>query len=196
LAFGAGGLLHAESPKPLPDDPSCSAEDRKFMARAYELARQATTHGGRPFGAVLVKDGKVLAEFFNCELATHDVTKHAETGLLTTYSPKIDRVTFAAATLYTSSEPCTMCCGAIRFAGIKRVVYGTTEQQFLRVLGVPPDRHPLDSREVFERTAPGTQVQGPLLEAEGLKIHEDSLAGASVLETRCVSERSPASSSE
>ena len=65
-----------------------------------------------------------------------------------------------------------MCCGSIRFAGIRRVVYGTTESQFLRVLGVPPDAHPLNSREVFARTGPSTQILGPLMEAEGLLIHE------------------------
>ena len=143
------------------------------MARAYELARYATTHGGEPFGAVLVKDGKIIAEYSNCENSTGDVTKHAETGLISAYSPKISRATFAASTLYTSSEPCTMCCGSIRFAGIGRVVFGTTELQFLRVMGIPLDAHPLDSREVFERTAPQTKVLGPLMEAEGLKIHED-----------------------
>jgi tRNA(Arg) A34 adenosine deaminase TadA len=162
----------AANPTPLPDDPACTATDRKFMERAYELARYATTHGGEPFGALLVKDGVVIAEFSNCEKATGDVTKHAETGLISTFSPKISRATFEASTLYTSSEPCTMCCGAIRFAGIRRVVYGTKETQFLLVIGVPPILHPLDAREVFARTAPKTQVLGPLMEAEGLVIHE------------------------
>ena len=169
LALGA----RAAAPAPLPDDPACNDTDRKFMERAYEMARYATTHGGAPFGAVLVKDGVVIAEFANCEHATGDVTKHAETGLISTFSPKISRATFAASTLYTSSEPCTMCCGSIRFAGIKRVVYGTSELQFLKVLGAPATPNPLESKEVFLRTAPGTVVQGPLMEAEGLKIHED-----------------------
>jgi tRNA(Arg) A34 adenosine deaminase TadA len=162
----------AAFPTPLADDPACTATDRHFMARAYELARIAMSHGGAPFGALLVKDGKVLAEFSNCEFSTHDVTKHAETGLISTYSPKIDRATFAASTLYTSSEPCTMCCGSIRYAGIRRIVYGTTEEQFLRVIGRPPLPHPLASHEVFARTAPGVEVLGPLMEAEGLAIHE------------------------
>jgi tRNA(Arg) A34 adenosine deaminase TadA len=165
-AFGA-------NPAPLPDDPACTATDRKFMERAYELARYATTHGGAPFGAVLVKDGQIIAEYANCEHATGDVTKHAETGLISTFSPKIPRSAFAASTLYTSSEPCTMCCGSIRFAGIKRIVYGTTEAQFLLVIGVPPAPHPLASKEIFERTSAETQVLGPLMEAEGLAIHED-----------------------
>lgn len=165
--------LRAVSPAPLPDDPACTDIDRAFMERAYEMARRATEHdAGRPFGAVLVVDGRVVAEYSNCELATHDPTKHAETGLITTFAPKLGRDTLARATLYTSSEPCTMCCGAIRFAGIRRVIYGTTEARFLLVLGAPPDPHPLTSKEIFARTAPGTVVLGPLLEAEGLAIHE------------------------
>jgi tRNA(Arg) A34 adenosine deaminase TadA len=143
------------------------------MERAYALARFATTHGGAPFGALLVKDGVVIAEYSNCEGATHDVTKHAETGLISAFSPKLDRATFSQSTLYTSSEPCTMCCGAIRFAGIRRIVYGTTEAQFLLVMGLPPDAHPLASREVFARTAPYTTVLGPLMEKEGLEIHAE-----------------------
>ena len=175
VVFGLAAVssLRAASPAPLPDDPACTKDDRVFMERAYEMARYATTHGGSPFGAVLVVDGKIVAEYANCEDATHDVTKHAETGLISAFSPKLDRATFSRSTLYTSSEPCTMCCGAIRFAGISKVVYGTTELQFLRVMGIPLDPNPLASREVFARTAPRTTVLGPLMEAEGLKIHED-----------------------
>jgi tRNA(Arg) A34 adenosine deaminase TadA len=154
------------------DDPACTAEDKVYMARAYELARYAITHGGGPFGALLVKDGKVLAEYSNCVHSTGDVTKHAETGLISTYSPTISYATFKASTLYTSSEPCTMCCGSIRFAGIGRVVYGTGELQFLKVIGVPPEPNPLEAKEVFTRTAPGVVVLGPLMEQEGLEIHE------------------------
>ena len=167
----AATAIHA-GPAPLPDDPACTAEDRAFMSRAYEAAKRAVQQGSRPFGAVLVKDGQVIAEFSNCEMTTGDVTKHAETGLISAYSPKFDRATFAASTLYTSSEPCTMCCGAIRFAGIGRVVYGVTEAQFLRIIGEPIGAHPLESKEVFARTAPRVKVLGPLMEAEGLALHE------------------------
>ena len=167
----AAGTIHA-GPAPLPDDPACTPEDRVFMARAYDAAKRAVEQGSRPFGAVLVKDGKIIAEFSNCEMTTGDVTKHAETGLISAFSPKIDRATFAACTLYTSSEPCTMCCGAIRFAGIGRVVYGVTETQFVRIIGESVGAHPLDSKEVFARTAPQVKVLGPLMEAEGLALHE------------------------
>lgn len=162
----------ATFPAANPDDPACTADDRVYMARAYELARYATTHGGGPFGALLVKDGKILAEYSNCVHSTRDVTKHAETGLISAFSPKIDRETFSKSTLYTSTEPCAMCCGAICFAGIGRVVYGTSEAPFVQVMGLPADLNPLTSHEILGRIAPQVKVLGPLMEAQGLSIHE------------------------
>lgn len=155
------------------DDPGCTAEDRLYMARAYELARYALAHGGGPFGALLVKDGKVLAEYSNCVYSSGDVTKHAETGLISAFSPKIDRQTFSKSTLYTSTEPCAMCCGAICFAGIGRVVYGVSEAPFEQVMGLPPAANPLTSHEILGRIAPQVRVLGPLMEAEGLETHEE-----------------------
>jgi len=169
---GAFAAVPMSNPKPSPDDPSCTAVDRKFMARAYELARYATTHGGGPFGALLVKDGKVIAEYSNCVKSTKDVTKHAETGLISAFSPKIDRATFEQSTLYTSTEPCAMCCGAVMFSGIGRVVYGTSEAPFLLTMGFAPDPGGITSHELLHRIAPYVKVSGPLMEAEGLIIHE------------------------
>ena len=162
----------AALPAASPDDPAATAADRVFMARAYALARYATTHGGGPFGALLVRDGKIIAEYSNQVLATGDVTKHAETGLISAFSPHIDRATFEQSTLYTSTEPCAMCCGAIFFSGIGRMVYGTSEAPFLTTMGLPPDKDPLTSREILRRIAPHVKVTGPLMEAEGLVIHE------------------------
>jgi tRNA(Arg) A34 adenosine deaminase TadA len=163
----------AANPIPLPDDPAATAEDRKFMLRALELVRDSVSRNLHPFSAVLVKDGKILAEYQNTSDLTHDITQHAETGLISKYSPSIDRATFAGCTLYASSEPCTMCCGSIRFSGIKRVVYGVTELQFLRQWGYPVSIHPLQIREIMARTDPSIQVIGPLLEAEGLELHAE-----------------------
>jgi tRNA(Arg) A34 adenosine deaminase TadA len=167
IASAFGGL-----PTGSPDDPGCTAQDRIYMARAYELARYALTHGGGPFGALLVKDGKILAEYSNCVYSTGDVTKHAETGLISSFSPKIDRDTFSKSTLYTSTEPCAMCCGAISFAGIGRVVYGVSEAPFEQVMGLAPAVNPLTSHEILGRIAPQVKVLGPLMEAEGLETHE------------------------
>ena len=171
---------------PLPDDPNCTADDRRFMARAYELARSAVAHGNEPFGALIVKDGKIIFENENSIFTSHDLTQHAETGLVSKASPKLDAVTLASSTLYTSTEPCNMCCGAIRWAGIHRVVYGTTAAQMSRVIDalLPPlslPAHPpkrIEVREQFARTAPSVIIQGPLLEADGLAIHESYWPGS------------------
>ncbi len=163
--------LLAAAPAALPDDPACTAEDRRFMKRAYELAREGVASGNAPFGALLVKDGKVLAEYHNRVSTMTNVIQHAETGLLAKFSPVIDRATFAASTLYASSEPCTMCCGTIRFAGIGRVVYGVTETQFVQMITGSVEPNPLASKEVFARTAPKVKVLGPLMESEGLVDH-------------------------
>lgn len=156
---------------PLPDDPGCTAEDRRYMARAFELAREGVARGNAPFGAVLVKDGQVLAEYHNRVAATTNTIQHAETGLIAAFSPQISRATFAGSTLYTSAEPCTMCCGAIRFAGIGRVVYGVAEASFERIITGEDNTNHLGSKEVFARTAPQVKVLGPLLEEEGLVEH-------------------------
>ena len=157
----------------LPDDPACTAEDRKFMRRALELAQDSVARDWRPFSGVLVKDGVIIAEYQNQEAVTHDITKHAETGLISAFSPRIDRATLAQCTLYASSEPCTMCCGAIRFAGIGRVVYGVTESQFNLVMNQAPNPQVLTCRETLARTAPWIKVLGPLYEAEGLVLHAE-----------------------
>ena len=163
----------------LPDDPACDADDRRFMTRAYELARAAVAHGNHPFSALLVQDGKIIFEYENTIYSTRDLTQHAETGLIGKATQKFDPATLAQCTLYASTEPCVMCCGAIRWAGVRRVVYGTTSTQLTRVVEsvLPPKPAavrkpvPLEIREVFARTEPATIVRGPLMETEGLAIH-------------------------
>ena len=123
-----------------------------------------------------MKDGQIIAEYVNRTDAMHDITQHAETGLLAAYTPKFNRAFLANCTLYASSEPCTMCCGSIRFSGIKRVVYGVTETQFLRTWNFPVGSQSLAIREIMARTAPEITVIGPLFEAEGLKLHADYVA--------------------
>lgn len=168
---------------PLLDDPACTADDRKFISRTYDLARSAVAHGNEPFGALLVKDGKIILENENSINTSHDLTQHAETGLISKASQQFDAATLAACTLYTSTEPCIMCCGAIRWAGVHRVVYGTTGLQLKRIFAlvfppqpVPAGFKPLQIREVFARTLARTKsdvvIAGPLMEAEGLNIHK------------------------
>jgi len=163
----------------LPDDPACTDQDREFMHRANVMAAQTAAKGNSSYGAVLVKDGRILMEFGNDARMTGDATHHAETGLISIASRKFGRETVAASILYTSTEPCIMCCGAIRSAGIKKFYYGTTAIQVTRLRGGKVPDKPLQCREVFARIGSADVViYGPLLEEEGLKVHAEAAAAA------------------
>ncbi|WP_308985329.1 nucleoside deaminase [Thalassobacterium sedimentorum] len=176
---GANSDTTAKQIMALPDDPATTTADRELMSYAYALAERAVEHGNHPFSALLVKDGEIIFEFENAVYTLQDVTQHAETGLISQATRQFDRATLAASTLYASTEPCIMCCGAIRWAGIRKVVYGTTSSKLTEVIRQiypaaaknPLPESPLAIREIFQRTEPGVQVYGPLMEAEGIAIH-------------------------
>lgn len=158
---------------PAPDDPACTADDRKFMARAFELARVSLNRGDSGIGAVLVKDGKIICEYGNSIKTDSDLTLHGETGLISRASRVLPKEMWQGTTLYTSLEPCIMCCGTIHAAGIKTVVYGGTT----RMPGGPffgPDR--LRIREIYERYGWDIAVRGPLMDSEQLKIRSEIAA--------------------
>lgn len=162
---------------PLADDPTCTAEDRKFMARAYELAAIASANGNGAYGALIVKDGKILMEFSNNARTSGNVTHHAETGLVSLTSVRLGVTSMTGCTFYTSTEPCIMCCGAISAAGLKKFVYGTSAWQVTRLRGGTVPANPLECREVFARRSRNDVViLGPLMEAEGLAVHAVHLA--------------------
>ena len=161
---------------PLADDPACTAEDRKYMMRAYELAREASVRRDMPVGALLVKDGRILAEYSNTVYTDSDPTMHGETGLICAVLPKIDKSIWAGAVLYTSTEPCLMCCGSIRSAGFKEVVYGTTALQVSRLAGRKLPKEPLECREIWQRIGWDLKVRGPLMEDEGFKVRAEHRA--------------------
>ena len=107
----------------LPDDPIATVTDRKCISRAFEIARSAVVHGNHPFGALLVHQGEILVEYENEVVTSKDVTRHAETGLVSRSTAKLNEKALSKSTLYTSTEPCIMCCGAIHWSGISNVVF-------------------------------------------------------------------------
>jgi len=181
IALAAAERAPAADVVPLPDDPACTAEDRKFIERTFELARASSLKGDGGHGALLVKDGKILMEFQSSTMSMHDVTKHAETGLLSLASRTFGLAALKGATLYTSEEPCIMCCGTIRAAGIRKMVYGVTAVQAHLIGGRPPLPWPLQCREVYARSAYDIEIRGPLMEAEGLKLTAEHAARQKVL---------------
>ncbi|MBK8675714.1 MAG: tRNA adenosine(34) deaminase TadA [Cellvibrionales bacterium] len=97
------------------------------MQRALALAQQAAAKGEVPVGAVLVREGEVIGEGFNCPITTNDPTAHAEVMALRDAAKRISNYRLPNTTLYVTVEPCAMCAGALVHARVARVVYGTPE---------------------------------------------------------------------
>ncbi len=98
-----------------------------WMRRALELARRAETEGEVPVGAVVVRDGAILGEGWNCPITSDDATAHAEIQALRAACRSAGNYRLPGATLYVTLEPCAMCAGAIGHARIARVVYGADD---------------------------------------------------------------------
>ncbi len=99
------------------------------MLRAIELARSGMESGaGGPFGAVVVKDEKIIAEGWNKVTSTNDPTAHAEVTAIRIACEKLGTFQLDDCVIYTSCEPCPMCLGAIYWARPKKVFYGCSKQ--------------------------------------------------------------------
>lgn len=101
--------------------------DRRFMGRALELARRGASEGEVPVGAVLVKDGRIVAEGYNRPICSHDPTNHAEIVALREGAAVLGNYRLTGTTLYVTLEPCIMCAGAIVHARVARLVYGAAD---------------------------------------------------------------------
>lgn len=103
------------------------SDDEKFMRRALELAEEGAAKGEVPVGAVLVKDGEVIAEAFNQPITTNDPTAHAEILVLREAGKTLGNYRLTDTTLYVTLEPCTMCAGSLVWSRVSRLVYGAKE---------------------------------------------------------------------
>lgn len=97
-----------------------------FMERAVELAVTNVREGGQPFGAVLVKNNKIIAEGVNELHQTYDVSGHAELLAIRRAQEKLQTNDLSGCTMYASGEPCPMCLTAMYFAGIDKVFYAAS----------------------------------------------------------------------
>ncbi|CAM3052493.1 tRNA adenosine(34) deaminase TadA [Vibrio mytili] len=104
-----------------------TAQDEHFMRRAMTLAEQAEAEGEVPVGAVLVKDGEIIAEGWNRSICAHDATAHAEIQTLRKAGQVLENYRLLDTTLYVTLEPCPMCAGALLHSRVKRVVYGAPD---------------------------------------------------------------------
>ncbi|EGQ9393877.1 tRNA adenosine(34) deaminase TadA [Vibrio cholerae] len=104
-----------------------SAQDEQFMRRAIALAAQAEAQGEVPVGAVLVRDGEIIAESWNGSITNHDATAHAEIEVIRKAGKALSNYRLLDTTLYVTLEPCPMCAGALLHSRVKRIVYGAPD---------------------------------------------------------------------
>ncbi|WP_163848433.1 nucleoside deaminase [Pseudooceanicola aestuarii] len=154
--------------------------DETFLRRAIAISAQALdTPGTEPFGAVIVKDGKIVGEGINRSVMHHDPTSHGETEAIRDACRNLETVDLRGCQLYSSCEPCALCVAAMNIAGITALYYAADMAQAGEAIADLPEaaRFPVDvdrlthecGRAVGERAMPSEQH----LDAEAAKILRD-----------------------
>jgi tRNA(Arg) A34 adenosine deaminase TadA len=147
--------------------------DLRHVRAVIEVAREARTHGNRPFGALLADErGDILLRAENTVAADGDCTGHAEANLVRLASARLSPEVLARCTLYASTEPCAMCAGAIYWSQIGRVVYALGIDRLAAHTGAPPEL-PIHCREILARGRRPTEVLGPALEDEAIAVFSE-----------------------
>ncbi len=141
-----------------------------FLREAIALSKSAVENGDEPFGSVLVKDGAVILRAENSVFTGHDMTNHAEMNLVKMAAKQYDTAFLGGCTLYTSTEPCAMCSGAIYWSGIGRMVFACSEVRLGEIAGIGLN---VPSRAVLETGARVVAVVGPTdLREEAAEVHQ------------------------
>jgi tRNA(Arg) A34 adenosine deaminase TadA len=142
-----------------------------FLREAIALSKSAVANGDEPFGSVLVKDGAVILRAENSVFTGRDMTNHAELNLVKLAAKHYDAPFLAGCTLYTSTEPCAMCAGAIYWSGIGRMVFACSETRLGEIAGIGLN---VPSRAVLQTGARNVAVVGPTnLEDEAAEVHQE-----------------------
>lgn len=139
------------------------------MRRAIELARTHMLNGdGGPFGAVVVIDGEIVAEGWNCVTSTNDPTAHAEVEAIREACRKLGTYDLQNAELYASCEPCPLCLSAAYWARMRRIYYGGTKDDAAR--------HGFDDDFLYREIAKSADERkipmSPMLRAEAVELFE------------------------
>ena len=140
--------------------------DNPFMARAIQLSLDNVLSGqGGPFGAVIVKDSKIIAEGVNRVTIDNDPTAHAEIVTIREACTRLNSFTLADCEIYTSCEPCPMCLGAIYWAHLSRIHFGN--------LAADASKVGFDDSFIYQQIAqPFSQRKIPMLQM----MREEALA--------------------
>ena len=113
--------------------------DQDFMKLAIEEAKNSLTAGGAPIGAIMVKNGEVIAKGWSMVWPEKDPTSHAETNCIKAAYKKLHPMNLSGCTLYSTLESCSMCLGCGSWAGLSRVVFGAYSKD------IPPNPYELSA---------------------------------------------------
>jgi len=105
----------------------------EFMKRAIELSVESVNNGGGPFGSVIVKDDKIIAEGSNKVTSNNDPTAHGEIVAIREACKKLNNFSLNQCELYSTCEPCPMCLSAIYWARIEKIYYGNTREDARKI---------------------------------------------------------------
>ena len=137
--------------------------DEHFMQQAIKEAHKALEADEAPIGAVIVMQDRIIARGHNQVETLNDATAHAEIIALTSAFSYLGAKYLPEATLYVTIEPCTMCCGALYWSKIGKVVYGATDEKH-GGLSLHPDKNPLH---------PKTEIVKNIFAEEGATLMKD-----------------------
>lgn len=144
--------------------------DEKWIQETIRLAIEARERGDEPFGALLVHNGASILTARNAIHTDQDHTQHAELRLISKGSRQLDPDFLADSTLYTSTEPCAMCAGAIYWSGIRRMVFGVAAATLEERTGGSGLHQP--SRQVLGSASRQIEIVGPILESAAWSAHD------------------------
>lgn len=135
------------------------------MRETIKLANENVERGGGPFGAIIVKDGEIVAASGNSVTLDNDPTAHAEVNTIRQACKKLGTFDLSGCTIYSSCEPCPMCLGAIYWAKIGRIFYGNNRKDAADIQFADDFIYEELDRPLSERTVP---IE-PLLRDEALE---------------------------
>lgn len=110
-----------------PQNNLITEHDREMMRMAAELAEKNIDNDGGPFGAVITRDGQVVATGVNTVTKSNDPTAHAEVNAIRNACRDLGTFSLAGCVVYSSCEPCPMCLSALYWAGVSKIYYGNTQ---------------------------------------------------------------------
>lgn len=144
--------------------------DEYFLRVAIQLAKEARVNGEDPFGAVLVYNNKIVHSSCDKTIILSDPTSHAELNVISEYCRMNNFISLKGYSLYSSTEPCSLCSGAIKASKISKVVFSLPQKEYQQM---KKKLKRLTCEEIVNQDYKRVDIIGPLLIDEGIEVFKD-----------------------